>query len=176
MKAIVILTVLFLSINTFAQKEIDEPWFLSKVNKDSLDMWEYEFTESNDSSENGKLGEIYFRRKQAVTDSSSNTSIIPAITFSIYPISKSDSIGKLEAEFLPMLSCCYPSCGATIFKTKDYVFWSNPFQIKCAFGCSPLDYTRWNAHKIIRSVSSKHYNSLLELINDLPIDKIIRKY
>ena len=52
------------------------------------------------------------------------------------------------------------------------MFWSEPHAIKCTIKESKyrVDYTRGNARLILNSVAIKDYESIVDLINDLPID------
>lgn len=149
--------------------ELNEFTFEFDVSKDSLNLWEYNYTDSKDNKD-GKFGVLLLQRKNYVKDSIENDSLLPKILLSIYPLSHFDTISQFEKKRVMMLSCCYPKCGATIVKNKNFVLWSNPFSIKCAFNCSGIDYTRWNAKNILKQVTEKEYGSIMELLKDLPIE------
>ena len=113
-------------------------------------------------------------RTENIYKKDSTQFFIPQIQFDIYPIALADSIETLESERMIKLSCCYPKCGATIIKTKDYIFWSVPWSIKASFNCSndAIDYTRGNARKIILSVSNLNFENIFDLVNALPTSTI----
>uniref|UniRef100_UPI00404B7A80 hypothetical protein n=1 Tax=Flavobacterium sp. TaxID=239 RepID=UPI00404B7A80 len=141
-----------------------------KQNIDSLNLWKFRFSAVKEN--NHMLGTLVFISVKDIYSEDKSKSITPYIAFEIYPIAFADSIKKLENNRVISLSCCYPVCGATIETTENFVFWSNPWSVKASLGCNGVDYTRKNAELILQFVKLKKYDSVEELINELPIEPL----
>lgn len=149
-------------------RKLSESAYEFEVNRDSLLSWEFNYIDSKGNND-GKIGELIFQRSNFVKDSIMGDSLLPRILFSIYPVSNLDSIYQFEKSRIMAISCCYPVCGATIIKTRNFVLYSDPFEINSAFNCSGVDYTRWNVKNILKHIIDNEYVSLKDLLKEIPI-------
>ena len=167
MNRYIIILLVVLGIQEVFAQNID---LTLKQNLDSMNLWGFSF--SMDSVNNERIGTLTLRRNRDVYSNDNTKKITPQITFDIYPISLADSISQLESERIMLLSCCYPKCGATIKTTKYFVLWSSPWSITSALNCNGVDYTRKNAELILDKVMNQNFDSIDELISELPIERI----
>lgn len=159
-----------IGFNILAQKLKNHISYKIQHQIDSIQFWEHSLTDYVRVSEKQKIGTLTLSRTEKVCKKDSSQSFVPQIQFDIYPIALADSIETLESERALKTSCCYPKCGATMIKTKDYIFWSDPWSVKASFNCSSdaIDYTRENANKIMSTVQNEHFETIFELVEALP--------
>ena len=150
-----------------------------KQNLDSFNLWRYQIIPSNEKLMEAEICMILFQRTEYVFDKTKDyhhsDSLLPQITFRIFPKTYTDTLSKITEERTMMLSCCWPICGFTMETIDHFVFWADAFSITCAFSCNGIDYTRGNINKILNTVMNKDYKTVEDLLTELPIGKIALK-
>lgn len=171
MKKIVCFILATLLLQSLHAQIVDSTVFIRKQHADAFHLWEFQFYK--DTTENKRIGTLLLKRTKAVYSDDSSQRIDPFIILDVYPNEYSDTITKFETERTISLSCCGPVCGSTIIDTEHFVFYSDPWSIEAALGCSQMDYTRKNAYLILDKVKHQNFTTIDSLLNNLSIDRNI---
>ncbi len=167
MKKVLFLTLLFVIVfNLKAQDSIPD----FKYNIDDLKFWRYDYSKNETISE--IIGNLELMRIEEIYNKDSSKKFFPYVKYNIFPISKLDSISKINSKINRGLGCCFPVCTTHLTNTKNFVFWASPNNIKSALECNGIDYILKNAQLILEPIKEHNYDSIEALISDLRISQI----
>jgi hypothetical protein len=141
---------------------------------DSLTDWSYDILSINQNDTNLICQIVFFRNREiqdSMTKSIYGKGLRPSMTFRVYPATMIDTIKKISSWIRRVSSCVYPSAGGDYYTLHDFVLINHSVCVECGLSHKGLDLCRGNIENILSKVKNKHYSSIGDLLNDLPVRK-----
>jgi len=141
---------------------------------DSLTDWNYDIVPKQMIDTNLIARIVFFRNKEIPDKQSQEVygnGKRPLMILNIYPISLIDSIKEMSLDCKLFSSCVPPNKGGDYYILQDYILLNYSSCVPCASSDYKTDLCRGNINKIISGIKNKHFSSLEELLDNLPITR-----